>query len=87
MVYWTMGLYDDAISEFRTAIDLKPNYVNAHFNMALAYLKKGDKTQANFYLDKTLQINPGHSEALQYKKLYKNSNGSVKYGIRGKIFS
>jgi len=36
----------DAAAEFKQAVDLKPQYAEAHFNLGIAYLQSGNKQQA-----------------------------------------
>lgn len=41
---YKVGLYDDAIAEFRTAINIDPNYIDAYYNLGavLEYLQQYD---------------------------------------------
>jgi 4-amino-4-deoxy-L-arabinose transferase-like glycosyltransferase len=41
-----MGRYDEAIEEFRHAIKLSPGFVDAHYNLGIAYFKSGDRRAA-----------------------------------------
>jgi tetratricopeptide (TPR) repeat protein len=40
------GNVDDSISAYRSAIQLAPTYADAHYNLALAYERKGEARQA-----------------------------------------
>lgn len=48
--YFKVGQYDDAITSFRTAIKLDPNYVDAYYNLGsvLEYLQQYDAALAVF---------------------------------------
>jgi tetratricopeptide (TPR) repeat protein len=41
-IYYALGRYDDAIRTFELAIIAKPDYANAHYNLAVALREKGD---------------------------------------------
>lgn len=57
-VYLELGNFDNAITEYRKAINLNPNYCMARNNLGLALYKKGDLQAAmkEFYI--TREINP-----------------------------
>jgi len=40
-VYYQLGQYDQAITQFQTAINLKKDYANAYYNIGHAYEEKG----------------------------------------------
>jgi tetratricopeptide (TPR) repeat protein len=48
----------DAIKQYREAIDIKPDYVEAYFNLGNALTKKGDVDDAIYNYRKALQIDP-----------------------------
>lgn len=41
-IYYQLGLWDKALEQFQAAINLKPDYANAHYNYAYALIQKGD---------------------------------------------
>lgn len=45
-VYFQLGLYDEAIRQFQIAINLKPDYANAYYNLGHALEEKGDLQNA-----------------------------------------
>ena len=45
-VYYALGRYDDAIKTFELAVIAKPDYANAHYNLAIAYREKGEIQKA-----------------------------------------
>lgn len=46
LVYLETDRDDSAIMEFKKAIGIMPDYVDAHWELAMLYLKKGDKARA-----------------------------------------
>lgn len=62
-VYYAIGRYDDAVHAFQQAIDLKPNWANAHYNLAAAYKEKGDLDSATAQLQAVLGlVNPASAD-------------------------
>lgn len=41
-IYYQLGLWDRAIEQFQIAINLKPDYANAYYNLGHALMEKGD---------------------------------------------
>lgn len=62
-VYKKLGRIDEAIDQYRTAINLKPDYYEAHNNLGNAYLEKGMVTEAVTEYRTAININPGDAEA------------------------
>jgi tetratricopeptide (TPR) repeat protein len=59
--YRETGYIDDAIREFKKAIDLDPHYPRVHYYLALAYLAQGEKERfptAQALFQQELAINP-----------------------------
>lgn len=55
-VYYTGKNYDSAIRFFSDAANLKPNYTNAYFNLAIALRDKGDLQNAKLVADQVLSL-------------------------------
>ena len=51
-----LGKRDEAIANWEKAVALDPNFGMAIYNLALAYLEKGDKPKALEYCQKYLQV-------------------------------
>jgi len=49
---------EEAISEYKKAIESDKNYANAYKGLGLLYSETDDKEKALFYLDKYLMVNP-----------------------------
>jgi len=59
--YRETGYLDDAIREFKKAIELDPHYPRVHYYLALAYLNQGEKERfstAQALFEQELAINP-----------------------------
>ena len=63
IAYCENGELDKAIAAFTKAIDLKPDYANAHYNQGIAYIKKGevDKAWSAYY--GAIQMKRNYAEA------------------------
>ncbi len=46
-LYLRKGMYDEAIEEYKKAIEVDPNCAIAHFNLSIVYDKKGMKNEAD----------------------------------------
>jgi Tfp pilus assembly protein PilF len=60
-------MYDDAIVEFRKAINNDPKNDNTYYALGLVYLEKDDLKNAEIELQKAIQINPKNT--LVFNKL------------------
>lgn len=63
--------YDRAESLFTEAIRLYPSYSQAHFNLAILYVKKGNKEKAISQFKRFIEIDPFSSMAAKAKELIK----------------
>ena len=57
------GNLDDAIKHYRTALNFKPDYVEAYYNLGNAFVRKGDDDTAIYNYLKALQFDPGFFKA------------------------
>ena len=57
------GYYDLAVEQYRHALKLDPEFVNAHTNIGQVLAKMGNIDEAVEHLSRALQINPNHYEA------------------------
>lgn len=62
-VYYELGLYDQAIGEFKKGLELCPNFADVHHWLAISYREKGDYKEANLSFLRALEINPNYVEA------------------------
>jgi protein O-mannosyl-transferase len=57
------GNVDEAITQFRMALEIKPNYVDAHNNLGTAFLRKGGVYEAIAQYRMALQRKPNFPDA------------------------
>lgn len=57
-VYVAQGDLSTAISRFRSAIDLKPDYAQAHFNLSSSLAAVGNISEAIPHLEKVVELQP-----------------------------
>jgi tetratricopeptide (TPR) repeat protein len=55
-VYFAQKNYDEAVRLFQTAVDLKPDLANAHYNLAAALREKGQYERALSSLNQVMQL-------------------------------
>jgi type IV pilus assembly protein PilF len=66
--YFQMGRVKDAIDSYREAVKAFPNYVDAHYNLAFAYLKQGAKGEAAKEFKKVIDLSPESDKAHESRK-------------------
>lgn len=52
------GDLDGAISQFRSAIGLAPNYAPAHFHLGEALRQKGERAEAEKEFERAAELDP-----------------------------
>jgi tetratricopeptide (TPR) repeat protein len=57
------GLYEEAVNEYKTAIDIAPDYARAHQNLGLVYRKQGRYDEALRELQTALKLKPDYARA------------------------
>jgi tetratricopeptide (TPR) repeat protein len=61
-VYFRTKRYPDAAASFKEAIKLKPDYGEAHFNLALTYVALGNRKAALDQYNKLKTVDPKLAE-------------------------
>ena len=61
-LYCEMGLYDEALREFRNALQLKSDCMEAHVNLGSMYIEKGLYDEAVEHLKEAERLDPGRAE-------------------------
>lgn len=68
--YFNLGVYynekgreDEAIEQFKKAIEINPRYTQAHNNLGIAYTNKGMFDKAIYEYERAITINPRHERA------------------------
>jgi Tfp pilus assembly protein PilF len=67
-VYFQMGKIKEAIASYQEAIRAVPDYVDAHLNLASAYLREGSKGLAAGSFKKVVELSPQSSQAKEAQK-------------------
>jgi len=67
-VYYSLGVYEEAIRFFEQAVGLKPDWANAHYNLAWAAYNKQDYKRAVVEMQNTLSLLDQTKDAADYKK-------------------
>jgi len=62
-VYSMKGWNEQAMQEFKQALEINPRHENTLFNIALLYEKMGDTDKAIMYYNKTIDSNLGNAKA------------------------
>jgi len=62
-LYRRIGRLDDALVMFRGAITIDPDYLNAHYNVAVTLMEKGDTVGAMRRFVYILNRDPKHAGA------------------------
>jgi tetratricopeptide (TPR) repeat protein len=68
------GGLENAISQFKRALEIDPRYPPARFNLALAYERSGDFSHAREQLDMYLQLDPHSGWAREVRSKLQLSN-------------
>jgi type IV pilus assembly protein PilF len=66
--YFQMGRVKEAIDSYQEAVKSFPNYVDAHYNLAFAFLKQGAKGQAAGEFRKVIELLPNSDKAREARK-------------------
>jgi Tfp pilus assembly protein PilF len=64
--FFNQGKVDEAIKEFRRALELDPYYVDAHANLATALQQQGKVEEAAAEWRETLALQPDNATALEH---------------------
>ncbi|HSW87530.1 MAG TPA: O-antigen ligase family protein [Candidatus Saccharimonadales bacterium] len=66
-IYYSVKNYDLAIRFFTDAANLKPDYTNAYFNLAIAYREKGDLQSAMIAANQLVSLLSDNQNSADYK--------------------
>ena len=61
--YKQKGLYDDAISSYKKALQIDPKDAGSHYNLGFAYVKKGLYNEAVLETESALKLDPKLADA------------------------
>jgi arylsulfatase A-like enzyme/Flp pilus assembly protein TadD len=60
---------EEAIADWKKAIELKPDFIDPYFNIGITYLETGDKTTAFYYLNTCLEKYANQLSANELQRL------------------
>lgn len=66
-LYYSIGNYDMAIRFFDDAVNLKPDYANAYYNLSIALRDRGNLQEAQVVGEKVMQLLQSNTENPDYK--------------------
>jgi tetratricopeptide (TPR) repeat protein len=79
IIYWgayeKKGMLDEALSEFKQAIALDPDYARAHYNLATVYAEKERWDEAIREYTRAIELKPDYADT--------HNNLAVAYGVKG----
>lgn len=58
-----LGRVDEAVSQYRLAVDADPNHAKARVNLGAVLQSRGDYQEAEVHFRHALQVDPGHAKA------------------------
>src|SRR5271155_1696899 len=61
--YFQQGKYNEAAIEFQNALQIDPDFADAHYQLAQCYLKRGSLRQAYPELARTVELAPNNLKA------------------------
>lgn len=67
--------YDEAVRAFQQVVKLRPDYADAHTNIALAYIQWEKYASARPELEKALSLSPDNARALYYMAIIEKRSG------------
>jgi len=77
VAYGTRGMHNKAIAKFRKAIEINPDYAEAHYNLGVAYSMKGMYDEEVAEYRKAIELHPNYAEA--------HYNLGLVYGMAGML--
>ncbi len=80
-VYNFRDHYEQAISDFSSALEIDDNYAPAYYNRGLAYYNKGDYDRALADFTQAVRIMPSHANAYSNRGLIYHLRGNLEQAI------
>jgi len=57
------GRADEAVREYKIALQINPNFVGGHVNIAVTLAQQGKKDEAAMHFRKALELDPSNAQA------------------------
>ena len=74
--------HDRATASFNKAIELQPDYTNAHYNRGLAYMRKGEVDNALADYSGAIQFKHNYAEAYNNRGITYQKKGEIIYAVQ-----
>jgi tetratricopeptide (TPR) repeat protein len=81
-IYFDLALYDDAIEQYRKAVNLGPKFADLRTKLAVAYREKGDYDQALQEFQEALKINAKYVPAYLHLGMTYYMRGHIDRAVR-----
>ncbi len=82
ITYSESGEYDLAIAMFDKAIELQPDYMDAHYNRGLAYMRKGEVDKALADYSGAIQFKRDYAEAYNNRGIAYQKKNEIIYAVQ-----
>ncbi len=76
------GFYNDAIKEFRTALEKNPSHEGAYLGLAITYMQMEDYDDALKYFNKTIEVAPNLAVAYADRGILYDRLGKYKLALK-----
>jgi adenylate cyclase len=77
LAYFMTGQYDESIETWKKALNVSPNFLDAHVYLAACYSSMGRNAEARAAAKKVLDINPKFSIESKAKRLYFRNEADI----------
>jgi tetratricopeptide (TPR) repeat protein len=67
-------MFDEALNEYGSALELLPEYAEANYNIAILYAQTNRSKEAAQYIKKTIKADPAYSETIKTNEFLKDLN-------------
>jgi tetratricopeptide (TPR) repeat protein len=76
VVQFRQQRFDRALKLFESALQMNPQFAEAHYNLALCHLRKSDRARAVEELERYVQLRPGDAKGLKERAFLAAASGN-----------
>ncbi len=80
-VYTKLKQYNNAIENYKTGIEIQPNFAHSYFNLGIAFEETGDLETAIGNYEKAISLKPNYAEAYHNLGVLHRIKGNKKDAI------
>lgn len=77
-----LGQHTDAITSYKKAITIEPNYVDAYYNLGFALREKGNLEEAVKNFNKVISLNPNYVDAYNNMAVTLEKQGKLEEALK-----